>query len=139
MIFPRIFIKCHMQTNKYLCNHLSTFRKTLMAKSTCGAWNNTKHMSYLYRHFFFISNIHVQLLGNLLVMNCSVRRHCIHSTVEKCKSKITIRNTTYVALQNIEELISIIFIIITKRAPCYASLVDNMRLSFFEADVTLRY
>ena len=77
MIFPRIFIKCHMQTNKYLCNHLSTIRKTLMAKSTCCAWNNTKHMSYLYRHFFFISNILVKLLGNLLVMNCNVRRHCI--------------------------------------------------------------
>ena len=71
MIFPRIFIKCHMQTNKYLCNHLSTFRKTLMAKSTCCAWNNTKHMPYLYRHFFFIRNILVKLLGNLLVMNCN--------------------------------------------------------------------
>ena len=42
-------------------------------------------------------------------------------------------------LQNIEEFINMIFIIITKRTYCYASLVDNMRLSFFEADVTLRY
>lgn len=112
MIFPRIFIKCHMQTNKYLCNHLSTFRKTLMAKSTCCAWNNTKHMSYVYRHFFFISNILVKLLGDLLVMICSVRRHCIHSTVEKCKSKITIpRILKTLGLQNIEEFINMIFII----------------------------
>ena len=134
MIFPRIFIKCHMQTNKYLCNHLSTFRKTLMANSTCCAWNNTKHMSYLYRHFFFISNILVKLLEILLVMNCSVRRHCI----QLLKNVPRIWNT--VALQNIEELINIIFINHYKnRPPCYASLVDNMRLSFFEADVTLRY
>ena len=135
MIFPRIFIKCHMQTNKYLCNHLSTFRKTLMAKSTCCAWNNTKHMSYLYRHFFFISNILVKLLGNLLVMNCNVRRHCI----QLLKNVSLPRMLKTLGLQNIEEFINMIFIIITKRTYCYASLVDNMRLSFFEADLTMRY
>ena len=75
----------------------------------------------------FISNILVKLLRNLLVMNCSVRRHCIPR----------IPNT--VALQNVEEFINVLFIIITKLTPCFASLVDNMRLSFFEADVTLRY
>ena len=107
MIFPRIFIKCHMQTNKYLCNHLSTIRKTLMAKSTCCAWNNTKHMSYLYRHFFFISNILVKLLGNLLVMNCNVRRHCI----QLLKNVSLPRMLKTLGLQNIEEFINMIFII----------------------------
>lgn len=92
----------------------------------------TTHVLFVQALLFYQQYIFVKLLGNIFLIICHFRRH-FSLTVE------IPRISNIVALQNIEEFINTIFIIITKRIACYASLVDNMRLSFFEADVTLRY